>query len=138
NKHARKSDTQIAGLLLDVIHTVGPIGENPEALRSCYKRCLEVAKANGVRSIAFPSISTGVYGYPFENAAKVALDAVTAWIEDDDNGTKISRVVFCVFSDSDYATYKRLIPEYIHGASKGVKYGDGLDNLEVRLLMMQY
>ena len=64
-----------------VIHTVGPVwydgrhGE-PELLASCYKSSLRVARENGVRSVAFPSISTGIFGYPFEKAAKTAVQAV--------------------------------------------------------------
>ena len=64
-----------------VIHTVGPIGEKPALLRSCYTRCLDVALANGVRTIAFSGISTGVYGYPHPAAARVACVAVRDWME---------------------------------------------------------
>ena len=70
-----------------VIHTVGPIwhggkkGE-PELLRSCYLNSLKIAKEKGIRKIAFPSISTGVYGYPVNNAATVALIAVKNYTED--------------------------------------------------------
>ena len=67
-----------------VIHTVGPIYScsegDPELLRSCYWNCLELARANDIHSIAFPAISTGVYGYPLEEATRVAIDAVSDWI----------------------------------------------------------
>ena len=67
-----------------VIHTVGPIysgsEEDPKLLRSCYWNCLELARANDIHSIAFPAISTGVYGYPLEEATRVALDTVSDWL----------------------------------------------------------
>ena len=67
-----------------VIHTVGPIysgsGEDPKLLRNCYWNCLELARANDIHSIAFPAISTGVYGYPLEEATWVALDTVSDWL----------------------------------------------------------
>ena len=69
-----------------VIHTVGPVwygGKRGEAelLASCYRSSLELARENGIRTIAFPSISTGVYGYPVEQAAKVAVAAVKAYLQ---------------------------------------------------------
>ena len=67
-----------------VIHTVGPIfsgsGEDPKLLRNCYWNCLELARANDIHSIAFPAISTGVYGYPLEEATRVAIDTVSDWL----------------------------------------------------------
>ena len=67
-----------------VIHTVGPIysgrEEDPKLLSSCYWNCLELARANDIHSIAFPAISTGVYGYPLEEATRVAFDAVSDWL----------------------------------------------------------
>lgn len=63
-----------------MIHTVGPIGEKPAQLRSAYRRSLEVAAAAGVRTLAFPSISTGVYGYPVRSAAVVATTTVRDWL----------------------------------------------------------
>lgn len=65
----------------DIIHTVGPVGEKPELLRNCYLNSLNLAKENGLKSIAFPCISTGVYGYPNENAAHVALKAIREFLE---------------------------------------------------------
>lgn len=93
-----------------VIHTVGPVwhggaqGE-PELLASCYRRSLEVAAAHGVRSIAFPSISTGVYGYPVEAAARIAVDTVRTTLVK----TQLQEIIFCCFSAGDLAIYERLL-----------------------------
>ncbi|KAI9023380.1 A1pp-domain-containing protein [Hyaloraphidium curvatum] len=93
-----------------VIHTVGPVGEKPGKLASCYRRSLEVAKENGVRSIAFPCISTGVYGYPNEPAAHVALETVRRTLEE--NRGDLDRVIFCIFLDTDLEIYNRLVYSY--------------------------
>eukprot|EP00128_Syssomonas_multiformis_P017020 Colp12_sorted_trinity150504_noHs@5182 len=90
-----------------VIHTVGPIGEHPEKLRSCYERSLQIAKERGLRSLAFPCISTGVYGYPQDRAAGVALDVVRKWLEG--NQETLDRVIFCVFLPDDLAIYRSLM-----------------------------
>jgi O-acetyl-ADP-ribose deacetylase (regulator of RNase III) len=94
-----------------VIHTVGPVwhgGSHGEAdlLASCYRRSLEVAAEHGVHTLAFPSISTGVYGYPFEAAATVAIAAVRDTVA---RLPDIREVVFCCHSASDLAVYERLL-----------------------------
>ncbi|MFQ6006364.1 MAG: O-acetyl-ADP-ribose deacetylase [Woeseia sp.] len=94
-----------------VIHTVGPVwtdgqsGE-PEKLASCYSRCLEIAGELRVTSIAFPGISTGVYGFPPEQAAPIAIRAVRSA---DPSATTVESVVFCCFSANDLALYQRLL-----------------------------
>ena len=92
-----------------VIHTVGPIwhGGNagePATLARCYRSCLEIAARQDAQSIAFPAISTGVYGYPRESAARVAADAILAWLSAND----LPRTVALVFySGADEAVFLR-------------------------------
>jgi O-acetyl-ADP-ribose deacetylase len=94
-----------------VIHTVGPIwgggkqGE-PEALASCYRRSLEIAQAHKVTRLAFPCISTGVYGYPKQLAAEVALQSVHTFIAAHDG---FEAITFCCFSAGDHAIYQTLL-----------------------------
>ena len=88
-----------------VIHAVGPVwggGENQEdsTLRGCYSKSLQLARENGLASIAFPAISTGIYGFPAARAAQIAVDAVTGDVEahrGSDKMNTIERVVFCCF-----------------------------------------
>jgi len=94
-----------------VIHTVGPIwsgGSNgePALLASCYQQTLELASAHAIRTIAFPCISTGVYGYPVEPAAMVAIAAVEAFVA---QATSLEEIVFCCHSPTDLAIYRRLL-----------------------------
>jgi O-acetyl-ADP-ribose deacetylase (regulator of RNase III) len=96
-----------------IIHTVGPVwrgGENgePELLASCYRRCIEVAVKNGISTLAFPSISTGIYGYPIELAAAVAVTTVKIEVQ---KYADIRELVFCCFSDSDLAVYEKVLSE---------------------------
>jgi O-acetyl-ADP-ribose deacetylase (regulator of RNase III) len=93
-----------------VIHTVGPVwhgGRHGEArlLRSCYQSSFALALANRVRSIAFPGISTGVYGYPKDQAAAIALDAMRTHEE------RFERIIACCFSEGDAELYRRVLAE---------------------------
>lgn len=99
-----------------VIHTVGPIvmggvGEEERArLTDCYRNSLEKATQNQIRSVAFPCISTGVYGYPSEQAVDVALAAVRNYL--DNHHDQLDRVIFCVFLPKDKALYEKNLPLY--------------------------
>jgi O-acetyl-ADP-ribose deacetylase (regulator of RNase III) len=94
-----------------VIHTVGPVwhggGRNePEQLANCYRNSLDLAAEHGVRSIAFPSISTGVYGYPIEKAARIAVQTVRDWMKEP-GSVELAR--FVCFSEEDLAVYEKLL-----------------------------
>jgi O-acetyl-ADP-ribose deacetylase (regulator of RNase III) len=94
-----------------VIHTVGPVwaGGNrgePETLANCYRNSLQVAVGNGVRTIAFPAISCGVYRYPITDAARIAVAATREFLRD--NGV-ISEVTFVVSTDEIESAYQRLL-----------------------------
>ncbi len=94
-----------------VIHTVGPIwhgGTNneDELLKSCYQRSLEIASKNNIKTIAFPAISTGIYGFPFERASKIALKTVEKFL---DENNSIDKVIFVLFSKRDYDKFFRLL-----------------------------
>jgi O-acetyl-ADP-ribose deacetylase (regulator of RNase III) len=92
-----------------VIHTVGPVwkGGNhrePELLASCHRRSLELARQHGVRSIAFPAISCGIYGYPVDQAAPIAIGVV---MEHARSGSLPEEIVFACFSESTRAVFAR-------------------------------
>jgi O-acetyl-ADP-ribose deacetylase len=90
-----------------VIHTVGPIWrggfyEEAKLLKQAYRSSLKLAVANGLKTIAFPSISTGAYGYPVEEASHIAIGAVREYLEKED---MLKRVSFVLFSERDFEVY---------------------------------
>lgn len=96
-----------------IVHTVGPVwrgGTSGEAdlLASCYRKSLMLASGLGARTIAFPCISTGIYGYPIGQAAKVAIDTVRATLEQTPG---IQEVAFCCFSEEDLSVYRTALAE---------------------------
>lgn len=95
-----------------VIHTVGPMGEKPDLLYSCYKNSLDLMKKNELTTVAFPCISTGIYGYPNKEAADVALKSVREWLDSDEYRNNIKRIVFCLFLDVDIKIYHKLLSKY--------------------------
>ncbi|GFO17035.1 O-acetyl-ADP-ribose deacetylase macrod2 [Plakobranchus ocellatus] len=88
-----------------VIHTVGPRGEYPKVLKSCYETSLNLLKENNLTSIAFPCISTGIFGYPNANAAKVALYTIRQWLEEEDYAKNVERIIMCLFLKKDIDIY---------------------------------
>lgn len=95
-----------------VIHTVGPVWngghkKEKELLVSCYKKSLELADSLSVKSIAFPNISTGIYRFPKNEAAKVAVDTVKEFINTDNKN--IEEVVFVCFDDENFELYKSIL-----------------------------
>jgi len=93
-----------------IVHTVGPVwrgGQHGEEalLADCYRYSLDVAVENGARTVAFPCISTGIYGFPADRAAQIAVTTVSAYVG---NPPAIDEVIFCCFSASDANHYTRL------------------------------
>ncbi|XP_005320520.2 ADP-ribose glycohydrolase MACROD2 isoform X4 [Ictidomys tridecemlineatus] len=99
-----------------VIHTVGPIarghinGSHKEDLANCYKSSLKLVKENNLRSVAFPCISTGIYGFPNEPAALIALGTIKEWLTK--NHHEVDRIIFCVFLEVDFKIYKKKMSEF--------------------------
>ncbi len=93
-----------------VIHTVGPVwrgggneAELDETLARCYRSCLAIAEEKSIRTIAFPSISTGIYGFPIARAAGIAIRECLTHLR---AGSRISKIIFCCFSNADRDVYR--------------------------------
>ncbi|XP_041354033.1 ADP-ribose glycohydrolase MACROD2-like isoform X2 [Gigantopelta aegis] len=98
-----------------VIHTVGPIGrskgdKSDQCLKSCYDRCLQLMLDNKLKSMALPCISTGIYGFPNDVAANIALRTVQQFLNE--HAHEVDRIIFCVFLPQDLNLYKQLLPRY--------------------------
>jgi O-acetyl-ADP-ribose deacetylase len=94
-----------------VFHAVGPVyrdGRHREAelLANCYRTCLDLAEQHGVRSISFPAISTGAYGYPLEEAARIALETIAARLRED--SCPVKNVLFVLFDQGTYNVYAQI------------------------------
>jgi O-acetyl-ADP-ribose deacetylase (regulator of RNase III) len=92
-----------------VIHTVGPVWnggnhDEPELLASCYRNCFALARENGLRTLAFPAISCGIYGYPINMAVEIAMRETLAELNSRDN---IEKITFACFGDAVYESYQR-------------------------------
>ncbi|XP_064002228.1 ADP-ribose glycohydrolase MACROD2 isoform X3 [Pogoniulus pusillus] len=120
-----------------VIHTVGPIARghvtdiHRENLASCYKSSLKLAKENNIRSIAFPCISTGIYGFPNEPAAVIALNTIKEWLSKNHN--EVDRIIFCVFLEVDYKIFKKKMGEIFpldYDSEGGTELGEEKEGLE--------
>lgn len=101
-----------------IIHTVGPVWQGgnfqeDRLLAQCYHRCLELAAEKELKTIAFPAISTGVYGFPKERATRIAVTTVKDFLAQNNS---VNQVVFVCFSLGDYQIYQKLVREILTGA----------------------
>jgi O-acetyl-ADP-ribose deacetylase len=104
-----------------VIHTVGPVwrgGERgePELLASCYRNSLDLAARHGLETVAFPAISTGIYGYPLEPATRIAITETARFLQ---AHAGIRQVTFVCFGDEAYRTYQRIVDEVLSDNGEG-------------------
>ncbi|KAI8138211.1 hypothetical protein BJV82DRAFT_523929 [Fennellomyces sp. T-0311] len=103
-----------------VIHTVGPRNQEKHILSSCYQQSLQKCETYRLRTVAFPCISTGAFGYDHEQAANVALSNVRAFLMTDFAAGKntFDKIIFCVYSERDKNIYEELLPIYFPGFSR--------------------
>ena len=99
-----------------VIHTVGPVyhgGDRGEAdlLAACYRNCLNLAEENGIESMAFPSISAGVYGYPLQDGARIALRETKDFLSKE-KANSLRRIIFCCYPPENAKTYLEAVTDF--------------------------
>jgi O-acetyl-ADP-ribose deacetylase (regulator of RNase III) len=100
-----------------VIHTVGPVwsgskGGEDELLESCYRSCFDIVEEYGIRSVSFPAISCGVYGYPLERAANIAVTAIRSFLQ---RNQDVERVHVVCFTSDVYDAYRGILQEQVPG-----------------------
>eukprot|EP01114_Cavostelium_apophysatum_P008032 TRINITY_DN2028_c0_g1_i1.p1 TRINITY_DN2028_c0_g1~~TRINITY_DN2028_c0_g1_i1.p1 ORF type:complete len:658 (+),score=194.96 TRINITY_DN2028_c0_g1_i1:40-1974(+) len=100
-----------------ILHTVGPLDENPEKLESCYSTCLQQLLTHKIKSVAFCGVSTGIFGFPLEPASRIALKTVRQWLESEENRNAVDRIVFVNYLTKEKDCYERLMFEYFPVAS---------------------
>ncbi|KAF2964408.1 hypothetical protein GQX73_g9177 [Xylaria multiplex] len=119
-----------------VIHTVGPIynllhrQRCEAALQGCYQSALQLAVQNGLKTIAFSAISTGVYGYPSPAAARIACSTVKDFLESKD-GKKLDRIIFITFEEKDVSSYNRILPRFFPPSSDSSSEPENLTEEQV-------
>ncbi|CAD0100305.1 unnamed protein product [Aureobasidium mustum] len=120
-----------------VIHTVGPVywrtkkhGKHTSLLQSCYRRSLDLAAENDCKSIAFSALSTGVYGYPSNEAAATAIGEVKKWLDTDEKADKLDRIIFCNFMEKDEDAYYEWLPKYFPPTQDGEKHSKSIEAKE--------
>ena len=98
------------------MHTVGPVGEHPEKLESCYNTCLDLVEKYGIKSVAFCGISTGIFGFPLYPASRIAIETVRKWLESGEK-KNIERIIFCTFLPKEKECYEKLMQIYFPTSS---------------------
>jgi len=99
-----------------ILHTPGPVWKGgsrgePDALAACYRNCLTAAHDLGIASLAVPSLSTGIYGYPIDRAAPLAVKTVQDWIAANEE-TPLKKIIFAMFGGEEYAQFKKLLGKH--------------------------
>ena len=92
-----------------IIHTIGPKDRQPTVLKQCYCNALKTMALNEFRTIAFPSIATGTYGYPLEEASLLAVTEAISWVTEGCNKAAVDLILFCAHTSEDYACYRRTL-----------------------------